>query len=395
MMPEHRSILHVDMDAFFASVEQRDNPELRGKPVVVGGSPEQRGVVAAASYEARVFGIHSAMPMSQALRLCPHVIRVSGRHSNYGAISRQIMAILRDYTPLVEPISIDEAFLDVTGCERVRGSAVEIAREIRRRIKEELGLTASVGVAPNKFLAKLGSDLHKPDGLTVIPPGRVQEFLGRLPIKKLWGVGKATEKRLADLGLKTVGQLAAYPADVLARNVGEAAAAHLQRLARGEDDRPVIAEAGAPKSISNEVTFAEDTADVAFLRRTLLELGEQVGRRLRAAGFRARTVHMKLRFNDFKTITRNRTLVQPTDADAVIYETGTTLLSEVHLARPVRLIGIGVMNLVGDEERNLFTDVEEPKKAVDPALDKIRGKFGTGAIKRARLMEEGKVEGEG
>jgi DNA polymerase-4 len=387
MSDRPRRIIHVDMDAFFAAVEQRDDPSLRGKPVVVGGSPEHRGVVATASYEARVFGIHSAMPMSRAVRLCPNLIRISGHYAKYGEASRQIMAILRTYTPLVEQVSVDEAFMDVTGCERLHGDAIAIARDIRRRIRQEVGLTASVGVAPSKFMAKLCSDMHKPDGLTVVEAADLQDFLRELPIAKLWGVGKATEKSLSSLGIRTVGQLAAYPEEVLARAVGPSHAEHLQRLARGEDDRAVIAEAGPPKSISHETTFAADTADVDFLQSVLLDLSEQVGRRLRKAGLQARTVTLKLRFADFQTLTRNTTLPRPTDTDAAIYAGVRAMLQEVPLRAAVRLIGVGVMNLTEGEAPNLFTDVDEGKPGVDAAVDAIRGKFGKGAIKRARLVE--------
>ena len=304
-------ILHVDMDAYYAAVEIRDQPELRGKPVIVGGSAEGRGVVCAASYAARHFGVHSAMPTATARRLCPEGIFISPRMSHYAAISRQIRAIFDRYTPLVEPLSLDEAFLDVTGSRQLFGTAIEIGRRIKDEIKTELQLVASVGAAPNKFLAKIASDLQKPDGFVVVPPNGTVAFLDPLPVGRLWGVGRVTNQALDKLGIRTIGQLRQLPRETMHDLFGEQGD-HLWHLARGEDDRAVVPDRQA-KSISHETTFAADLDDDETLRAWLLELAEQVGRRLREHGLQGRTVHLKLRFSDFRTITRAMKLDNPTD----------------------------------------------------------------------------------
>src|SRR5439155_7141135 len=293
MPPETLKILHVDMDAFYASVEQRDRPELRGLPVIVGGSAEGRGVVCAASYEARKFGVHSAMPAVTARRLCPQGIFLPPRMEHYAQISRQIREIFQSFTPLIEPLSLDEAFLDVRGCEGLFGSAPEIARKIKERVRAETELTASVGVAANKFLAKLASDLKKPDGLVVIEPTQVEAILAPLPVGRIWGVGAKGEKRLHALGIRTIGQLAALPEQVLVDHFGDNGR-HLWRLARGIDDRQVVPDEEA-KSISTETTFARDIGDRDVLRSWLLDLVEHLGRRLRRVGVHARTIELKVR----------------------------------------------------------------------------------------------------
>ncbi len=301
-----RAILHVDMDAFFASVEARERPELRGRPLIVGGTPQGRGVVAAASYEARRFGVHSAMPTATALRLCPKAVVLPPRHGLYSQVSRQIHAVFERYTPQIEPLSLDEAFLDVTGSLRLFGSAETIGREIKREIREELDLVASVGVAPNKFLAKLASDMNKPDGFFQFIPDRIAESLDPLPVTRLWGVGPASARQLERLGIRTVGQLRHYSRQLIARHLGRGGE-HLWELAHGIDERPVISEQEA-KSVSNETTFANDIDDPASLRGWLSELAEQVGWRLRRQQLAGRTVTIKVRFKDFTTVTRSLSL---------------------------------------------------------------------------------------
>jgi DNA polymerase-4 len=382
-----RRIIHLDMDAFYASVEQRDRPELRGRPVVVGGSAEGRGVVSAASYEARKFGIHSAMPAIRAKRLCPHAVFLRVDMARYAAVSRQVMQILGDVTPLVEPISLDEAFLDVTGSQALFGDAVRIGRLLKERIRDELSLTASVGVAPNKFLAKLASDLEKPDGFVLVPEGREAEFIAPLPITRLWGVGPATAARLEAVGLRTIGQIASCPTTLLQAQVGNQAEG-LQQLARGLDDRPVVPDQEA-KSISSETTFAEDTDDVDFLHRVLLELADDVAWRLRRAGRLARTVSLKLRFPDFTTLSRDATLPEPTIAGLVIYEQARALLARANpRGRKVRLVGCGVSNLTAERQLNLFEEGPQRAERAERAMDELRSRFGFGAVRRAALLRE-------
>lgn len=333
------------MDAFFAAVEVLDRPELKGLPVVVGAPPDKRGVVSTCSYEARVFGIHSAMPSRTAYKLCPHAVFLPVRGERYHAFSRQVMGILESFTPVVEQVSIDEAFLDVSGVRRRWPDPVELAREMKRRIREETGgLTASVGIAPNKFLAKLCSDLHKPDGLTVAPdtPGAIRAFLAPMPTGKIWGVGRVTAATLAQAGIATIGQIQTCPEARLETLLGTASALHIRRLAFGLDDRRVEAEAVPEKSISNETTFDEDCADLGRVRQTLLELAEEVGRRLRAAGRIAKTVHLKIRFGDFKTITRQGPMQPPGSSDRELIRHALALWEKEGVTRPIRLVGVGV-----------------------------------------------------
>lgn len=382
-----RKIIHVDMDAFFAAIEQRDNPSLRGKPVIVGGSAENRGVVSTASYEAREYGVHSAMPTITARKLCPHGVFLPVNGRKYREVSAQVMSILRRYTPLVEPVSVDEAFLDVTGSEGIFGPAEKIGRAIKRDIREELELTASVGIAPNKFLAKLASDLEKPDGLVIVPEDAVEQFLRPLPIGRLWGVGKKTEQRLIRLGIRTVGDLADVPLEILRRRFG-AVGEHLHRLSHGIDDRPVEAASGDPKSISNETTFPQDVADRQVLRAALLQLSEDVGYRLRKQQLAARTIKLKLRFETFETITRERTIPDPSDADTVIFRAAADLLDRhMQRGRKVRLLGVGATNLTRLKQLGLFDSSEQKQGRVGEALDDVRSRFGRNAIRRGRLLD--------
>jgi nucleotidyltransferase/DNA polymerase involved in DNA repair len=387
-MNETRTILHVDMDAFFASVEQRDHPELRGKPVLVGGSGP-RGVVAAASYEARVFGCRSAMPSAVAKRLCPHAVFVKGSFEQYKEDSRRVMEILGSFSPLVQPVSIDEAFVDVSGSTGLFGSGVAIGQEIRRRVKSELLLTCSVGVAPNKFLAKLASDLNKPDGLAVISMDTVRTTLDPLPVSRLWGVGPAAEKSLHRLGVRTIRDLHALPKEVL-RSRFDDFGEHLWHLARGLDDRAVHTDREA-KSISHEHTFAQDLEDADAVRAVLADEAEQVARRLRKHARFARTVTVKIRFGDFETVTRSATLEAATDRTDTIAAAARSLFD--HWAksfRPVRLIGVGVSNLSDSAgQSGLFdNDNADRKRAVDQAADAIAAKFGKRAVQRASSIHK-------
>jgi nucleotidyltransferase/DNA polymerase involved in DNA repair len=381
-----RAILHVDMDAFYAAVEQRDKPELRGKPVIVGAGPHERGVVSAASYEARKFGVHSAMPSRTAFRLCPQGIFVSPSFKKYSAISKQVRAIFLSYTPLVQPISIDEAFLDVTGAVKSLQEAVEIARKIKADIKSQTQLTGSVGVAPNKFLAKLASDLNKPDGLTLITDEDKVKVLAPLPVSKIWGVGKVTEKHLHDCGIRTIGDLQQYPLDALQARVGNMAS-HLRALAMGADDREV--ETGdESKSISSEHTFDVDTDDVEQVKRALLEQAEEVGWRLRKEHLAARTVQLKLRYADFTTLTRRKTLPTPTQDEMLLYQTAEKLLlAEKLQGQRIRLIGVGGSNLVQPEfQMDLFDKTPEKHAGVSKVLDEVRAKLGPNAVKRGKTL---------
>lgn len=383
-----RRILHVDMDAFFAAVEQRDRPELRGRPVVVGSGPHERGVVSTASYEARPFGIHSAMPSREAYRLCPHAVFIPPDHHKYSAESAKIFAIFDRYTPFVEGLSCDEAFLDVTGSRRLFGDAATIAKRIRADIRGELRLTASVGVATNKFLAKVASDLNKPDGLTIVPddPAGIRAFLAPLPAKRIFGIGKVATGILEQVGIRTIGDIQKAHAATLSRLLGAAAAEHLAALAVGLDDRPVETER-EEKSISREHTFAEDEADVAVVRATLLDLAADVARRTREAGRFASTGKIKLRWADFTTLTRQEGFATPACDDFTFRETALRLFEREPLRdRRVRLIGFGATGLSDSRvvQPGLFVAeadvVREKRERVSRALDAIRGKLDGGAI---------------
>ena len=350
-----RTILHADLDAFYASVEQLDNPELRGKPVVVGGPPEARGVVAAASYEARRFGVRSAMPMSRALRLCPQAVRVSPRFDRYGEVSRQVMGFFRDLTPLVEPLSLDEAFLDASKSASggaAYGGPYGLARELKRRVKEETGLTVSIGVGTNKTVAKIASDKGKPDGLEVVPPGEEASFLAPLPVRSLWGVGPKAEEALAQMGIRTIGELArADPAALSARFGVRGQWFH--RMASGLDDRPVETEQ-VRKSVGAETTFPRDLSDGPELRRILSEVAQDVARRLQEQGVKARTVVLKLRYSDFRTVTRQTSLAEGVDSGRELETVAGALLDKTAAAgQRFRLLGIHGANLQTQSQTQL------------------------------------------
>jgi DNA polymerase-4 len=382
------TVLHVDMDAFFVSVELLDRPDLRGRPVVVGGAGG-RGVVAAASYEARTYGVHSAMPMSRARRLCPRAVVLPPRHDRYAAVSAGVMELFRSITPHVEPLALDEAFLDVAGALRRLGRAAEIGRLIRRQVREQQGITCSVGVASTKFAAKLASTRCKPDGLLVVPADGIIDFLHPLPVAALWGVGERTEQILTRLGLRTVGDLAATPLPTLRRELGDAAGEHLYNLAWGRDERPVIA-TSPDKSIGAEETFEHDISDSGTIRRELLRLSDRVATRLRAGGHAGRTVSVKLRRADFSTITRARTLREPTDLAQEIYATSCALyaasgLEHVHL----RLVGVRVENLVPADTAARQLALGEPDtgwREAERAMDRAARRFGAGVVRPAALM---------
>ncbi len=380
-----RDILHVDMDAFYAAVEQLDRPELRGKPVLVGGSADARGVVSTASYEARPFGCHSAMPMAVAVRLCPQAVVLPVRIERYFEVSRQVFEVFEQFTPLVEPLSIDEAFLDVTGSTGLFGSPQRMARKLKQRVRDVTQLTASVGVASNMFLAKLASDLDKPDGLVVVPRDGVEAFLDPLPVSRLWGAGKATLPRFESLGLHTFGDIRRVSESDLRAHFGEAGG-HYYRLVRGIDDRPVTPDHQA-KSISHEHTFAVDIEDHDRLRSVLLEQTEHVALRLRRAGLVARTVTLKIRSADFTTITRSTTLDAPTDETDVFWDAAVGLFEKWSRRKPpaVRLIGMGVSQLAVEAGRQLDLfeqDAIDRRRRLDRAVDDIRTRFGRRSVSR-------------
>ena len=391
------TFLHVDMDAFFASVEQRDHPELKGRPVVVGSPPDQRGVVSAASYEARPYGIHSAMPSRTACQKCPHAVFLPVNMPRYKEVSRRIMRIFETYTPFVQPLSIDEAFLDVTGAQRLFGDGKTIGEKIRRDIQAATGLTASVGVAPNMFLAKIASDMNKPDGLTLVPfePEAIEKFLAPLPISRMWGVGKVTQKKLLSLGITTIGELQNCDPAMLERAVGPRAAKTFTRLARGIDERDIVLES-EEKSISNETTFKDDVTDREAIEAAFKRLIDKVGSRLRKAGLFTSTVHIRIRWSDFSTITRQTRLALPCDDDMTLRETGMELL-ELHLRnRPVRLIGFGISGLTstdrtGSQQLNLFdapdTTQHEKRKQLSHTGDDIKRKYGKQSLRRGSDLD--------
>ncbi|MEV1330125.1 DNA polymerase IV [Micromonospora costi] len=380
-------ILHVDMDAFFASVEVRRRPELRGRPVIVGGLGP-RGVVSSASYEARRYGVRSAMPMMRARALCPQAVYLAPDFSAYTAASRAVMQIFRDVTPLVEPLSLDEAFLDVAGARRLFGPPAEIARAIRARVATEQHLTCSVGVAPSKFVAKLGSTRAKPDGLLVVPADRVLDFLHPLPVDALWGVGERSAEALRRLGLATIGDLAEAPYAMLRKALGEAAAGHLHALAWGRDPRAVSPE-HVEKSIGAEVTFDADVADPLEIRRALLALADKVGARLRGAGQVGRTVSLKVRLADFRTLSRSRTLPVPTDTAREMFDTVWALFTALDPGERVRLVGVRMEGLAaaGDTPRQLALGAPERGwREAEAAADAAAARFGRSVIGPASLL---------
>ena len=383
------TVLHVDMDAFYASVEVRRRPELRGRPVIVGGT-SARGVVASASYEARAHGVRSAMPMTRARRLCPDAVVLPPDFDDYAATSRAVMEVFRDVTPLVEPISLDEAFLDVAGAVRRLGRPAAIGDQIRARVEAEQRITCSVGVASTKFVAKLASARCKPNGLLVVPRDDVLAFLHPLPVSALWGVGERSEEKLRSLGLNTVGDLAAMPLAALQAALGPAAGAHLHALAWGRDDRAVVP-SEPDKSIGAEETFERDVADPAAIHRELLRLAERTSARLRRAGYAGRTVSIKVRFADFTTITRARTLTTPTDVGQVVYATARALYDALGIAgTPLRLVGVRVEHLVpADSEPEQLVLGEAPSgwRDAERAVDRATSRFGQGAVRPATLVD--------
>lgn len=382
------TVLHVDMDAFFASVELLDRPDARGKPAIVGHAGG-RGVVTSATYEARRFGVRSAMPMSQALRLCPTAIILPPHYQKYTEYSRRVMEIFHEVTPLVEPLSIDEAFLDVAGARRLLGSPRRIAELIRARVVEETGLTCSVGVAGTKFMAKLASGRAKPDGLLVIPPSETLAYLRPLPVGALWGVGASTQASLERMGMRTVADLADAPIAVLQRAVGDAGARRLHDLANGRDARRVVTES-REKSVGHENTFGVDVDDADTLRRELLRLSGRVGERLRRHGLEGRTVAIKVRFSDFRTITRSRTLAEPTNVGRRLFEEAWQIFEALELdlrATPIRLIGVRAEQLLdaGGDALALW-DPDEEWRETERALDAVSARFGRGTIGPASLV---------
>ncbi len=393
------SILHMDMDAFFVAVEVRRDPSLVGKAVVVGGTGT-RGVVAAASYEARAYGVHSAMPTAVARRLCPHAVHLPGHHERYGEVSRRVMAILHSFTPLVEPLSLDEAFLDVGGALRLWGTGPEIAEQIRGRVRDEEGLSCSVGVAPTKFLAKLASEAAKPRasldgvrpgaGVVVVPVGGELDFLHPLPVRALWGVGPKTHERLERLGIATVGDLASLPLATLVASVGDANGRHLHRLANAIDDRAVVPDQ-AVKSIGHEETFAQDLHDHDRLGREVVRQADAVGRRLRAAGQAGRTITLKVRFGDFTTITRSVTLPDPVDSGRVIARAAEELLGTLDVSVGVRLVGVSASGLVAGGVQQLTLGDPADWSEADRAMDRIRERFGDDAIAPAVILDDSGV----
>lgn len=386
-----RTILHVDLDAFFAAVEQRDDPKLRGKPVLVGGTVK-RGVVASCSYEARRFGIRSAMPMAEAMRRCPHAIVVRHHMDRYAEASEGFFAILRDYSPEVEGLSLDEAFLDCTGSERLLGDGASIGRAIKQRVRDELALVASVGVAPIKLAAKIASDIDKPDGLRVVTEDQLLPFLHGLPVGRLWGVGEKTREVLASMGIQTVGDVARYPIQALCARLGENHGRHLAALARGEDAREVVSEDGAV-SIGHEETFDDDLDDKGEIAVILLDQADRVAARLRAAELRANVVVLILKYDDFRRITRRTTLDAATSDGGVLARTAIDLLGKVPIeprkGMRVRLCGVSTTNLESrDAPRQLGFDEASRARGerLGDTIDKVAAKFGKSAIRRAILV---------
>ncbi|HKH26631.1 MAG TPA: DNA polymerase IV [Acidimicrobiia bacterium] len=400
------TILHLDLDAFYASVEQLADPSLRGRPVIVGGLG-RRGVVAAASYEARGYGVHSAMPMGRARRACPDGVFLAPRFDAYGDASESVMAIVREVTPMVEPLALDEAFLDVSGARRLHGSAPEIAVTLRRRINDETGLVASVGVASTKFVAKLASDLAKPDGLLVVEAGGEIDFIHPLPVRRLWGVGPKTGQRLAQLGVRTIGDVAALPEETLVHALGDSHGRHLHALAWNRDDPPV--EPGrVVKSVGHEETFPTDITDRETLAREALRMSERVAERLRDGRRAGRTVQLKLRYKNFRTITRSRTLPEPTNLAADIGGVARTLLDAAEIGDGIRLLGVAMQQLYelddpdeGGEHDQLPLDIDHPddagaarggdrrRRAVEDSMDAVRRRFGDDAVGSAALLDRG------
>jgi DNA polymerase-4 len=395
-MRDRPDILHVDLDAFYASVEQLDDPALRGKAVIVGGTGN-RGVVCAASYEARRFGVHSAMPTARARRACPHAVFLPPRFDRYSELSGAVMEILRAVTPLVEQLSIDEAFVDAGGVRRRWGTGPEVATMLRARIRGETGLTASVGAASTKFLAKLASDMAKPDGLLVVPAGTELAFLDPLPVTRLWGVGPATFRTLDRMAIRTIGDVARVPEPVLVGALGDSLGRHLHALAHNEDDRDVVPE-HETKSIGAEETFGADLHTRAECERELVRLADRATARVRAAGLVARTVTLKVRFGDFETKTRARTLPEATDLTARVTDTARLLLAGFEVERGIRLLGVSLSQLASGgavqqafaltlDDASVASARAEQQAALEKATDAVRARFGDGAVRPAVLLD--------
>lgn len=377
-----RWIMHVDMDAFFASVEQLDNPDLRGKPVIVGGQ-SCRGVVSTCSYEARRYGVHSAMSMAEARKLCPHGEYVPVRMRRYQEVSQKIMSIFHDFTPLVEQLSIDEAFLDVSGMEKLYHNTEEIGWLIKKRIAAETGLTASVGLAPNKFLAKMASDLQKPDGFTIIRHAEAAKFIADFPVTKIFGIGRMAEKSLLQYGIATIGQLGAAENNVLKKVFGKNADS-VHRLAQGIDERPVVTES-VPKSIGRETTFTQDLFTEEQCRRELLKLSGQTGFRLRSKGYSGHTLTLKVKFTDFRIATRSITSETDICCDEEIYTLAVKLLHEVDLKKGIRLLGVTVSNLSEGDCGTLGFEEDKKQLQRNEAVDALKKRFGENIIKRGSI----------
>jgi DNA polymerase-4 len=390
------TILHVDMDAFYASVSLRERPELHGLPVVVGGG-RTRGVVLSATYEARALGVHSAMPMSRAHRMAPNAIFIEPDHHAYAEVSRNVMALFESITPIVEPLSLDEAFLDVSGALRRLGSPTAIAELIRARVQDEQQITCSVGVATTKFVAKLASTRAKPDGLLVVPADKVIAFLHPLPVGALWGVGEKTEEHLTRLGLRTVGDIANTPLATLQRALGQAGGTHLHDLSWGRDPRSVNPHE-PDKSVGNETTFEHDIDDPAIIHAHLLRLADQVAGRLRASGYVGRTISLKVRFADFSTITRSRTLSRPTDVGKDIYDTVRGLYDALGLQRVrIRLVGVraeGLADAAHAPKQLLLGEPEHGRREAEVAVDALRARYGSSAVRPARLVDPDRRSGD-
>ena len=386
-----RIIIHLDMDAFFAAIEQHDFPEYKGRPLVVGADPKKgrgRGVVSTCSYEARKYGIHSAMPISKAYKLCPHAIYVYPRGKRYSYVSKKIMSILGNFTPDIEQISIDEAFLDISSTYKFHGTPENTAKAMKNRIQQETGLTASIGVAPSKFVAKIASDLEKPDGLVIVKDGSVKEFLAPLEISRLWGIGPKTLPRLQRIGINTFGDLAQFSQKELINRFGKSGL-HYWRLANGIDTREVQSDTTA-KSISKELTFNKDISDEEELQQTLFFLCDDLSRIMRQKGFQGRTITMKIRFEDFSTFTRARTLSSSTNSSDTIRKVVNHIFSEFDRKNhKIRLLGVGLSHLEeGESQLDLFEDGQVSGNKIDEVLDQIKQKFGEKSITRASLMQD-------
>ena len=390
MNSHDRMILHIDMDAFYASVEELDNPALKGRCVIVGGHSE-RGVVSAANYEARKFGVRSAMPIFQARKKCPGAVFLPPRMARYRELSERIMSILREFSPLVEPISIDEAFVDVAGCGRLFGGVEEIACCIKQRIRDDVGLSCSLGAAPNKFLAKIASDMDKPDGLTIIVPEQVTPFIEVLPVHKVPGVGKSAREKLRSMGIETLGDVKKYPEELLVKRLG-AFGHRLAQFARGID-QSAVTPYSETKSISAEETLPSDTGDKELLKRYLMGQAERVARELRSLGVAARTINIKIKESDFRQVTRSVTIREATQSSHVIIREAVRLLDGYQISKKIRLIGVGASHLASAAEplqMDLFerTDIRSSRRRkLDEAIDTITGRFGTDAIRRASLKD--------